>query len=417
MPAICRDCLCWFDHPPGPRCPVCTGPRLLAHEELATLSLAHLDCDAFYAAIEKRDDPTLADRPVIVGGGRRGVVTTCCYIARIAGVRSAMPMFKALRLCPEATVIRPRMEVYAAVSRRIRALMEALTPLVEPLSLDEACLDLSGTERLFAAPPALSLARLAARIETEIGITVSIGLSHARYLAKIASDMDKPRGFTVIGRGETAGFLADLPVGRLPGVGPGLAARLTGAGLSRTGDIRTADRARLHAVAGAGAGRLIALAEGRDDRRVTPDRPVRSISAETTFEEDIAEADRLEGHLWRLAIRVSDRAKAKELAGGSVVLKLTRADFTRLTRQTRLARPSDLADSLYRAAAGLVPGVLGQGPFRLIGIGLSGLVPAGPEMPELFEDDAAQRAGAERASDRIRARFGGNAIFRGRALR
>jgi len=417
MPALCRDCLGWFDHAPGPRCPACARPRLLAHDELATLSLAHLDCDAFYAAVEKRDDPALADRPVIVGGGRRGVVTTCCYIARIAGVRSAMPMFKALRLCPEATVIAPRMEVYAAVSRRIRALMESLTPLVEPLSLDEACLDLSGTERLFAAPPALSLARLAARIEAEIGITVSIGLSHARYLAKIASDMDKPRGFTVIGRHETRGFLAGLPVSRLPGVGPALAERLTAAGLHNAGDIRLADPARLHGVAGAGAGRLIALAEGRDDRRVTPDRPVKSISAETTFEEDIAELDRLEGHLWRLAIRVSDRAKAKGLVGESVVLKLTRADFSRLTRQTRLARQSDLADTLYRAASGLLPGLLGEGPFRLIGVGLSGLVPAGPEIPQLFEDDATHRVAAERASDRIRARFGGSAIFRGRSLR
>ena len=417
MPALCRDCLCWSEHDPGPRCPRCRGPRVLVHDELATLSLAHIDCDAFYAAIEKRDDPALADRPVIVGGGRRGVVTTCCYIARIAGVRSAMPMFKALRLCPGAAVIRPRMEVYAAESRRIRRLMEALTPLVEPLSLDEAFLDLSGTERLFGAPPALSLARLAARIEAEIGISVSVGLSHAKFLAKLGSDMDKPRGFTVIGRAETPGFLATLPVGRLWGVGPGLADRLAREGYHVAGDIAAADPRGLVARYGSVALRLRALAEGRDDRRVTPERPVKSISAETTFDEDIADAARLDGHLWRLAIRVSDRAKARGLAGRTVVLKLTDARFARMTRQVSPATPTDLADRIHAAASGLLDQAMAAAPFRLIGVGLTGLGPAGPGAPELFDDAAARRERAERITDSIRARFGGNAIFHGRILR
>jgi DNA polymerase-4 len=356
---------------------------------------------------------------VIVGGGRRGVVTTCCYIARIAGVRSAMPMFKALKLCPSATVVKPRMEVYAAESRRIRALMEGLTPLVEPLSLDEAFLDLSGTERLFGAAPALSLARLAARIEREIGITVSIGLSHAKFLAKLGSDMDKPRGFTVIGRAETAAFLADLPVGRLSGVGPGLAARLARDGFAVAGQLRAAEPADLVARYGGIGARLHALACGEDDRRVSPDRAPQSISAETTFDEDIADRDRLEGHLWRLAIRVSDRAKAKGLAGRRVTLKLTTAGFRRLTRQTSLDRPTDLADRIWREAAALLDHAAGAAPFRLVGVGIGQLEAARPGADgDLFADDLAlQRDRAERASDSIRARFGSGAIYRGRMLR
>jgi len=416
MPALCRDCLDRIDAPAGARCPLCGGPRVVAHDELAGLAIAHVDCDAFYAAVEKRDDPSLADRPVIVGGGRRGVVTTCCYVARLYGVRSAMPMFKALSLCPAATVIRPRMEVYAAVSARIRALMTEVTPLVEPLSLDEAFLDLSGTERLFGAIPALSLARLAARIETELGITVSVGLAHAKFLAKLASDIDKPRGFTVIGRAQTADFLAPLPVARLWGVGPKLAERLARDGLTRIDDLRAVPAARLAARYGAVGLRLAALAEGRDDRRVTPDRPMKSISAETTFEADLGDAARLEGHLWRLCLRVSDRAKAKGVAGRAVTLKLTTAGFRRLTRRHALEAPTDLADTLYRDGTLLLRSMLGKGPFRLIGIGLGDLAPAAQDPPVLFADAATQRGRAERASDLIRARFGGNAIFRGRSL-
>ena len=180
---------------------------MVAHDELGQLSIAHMDCDAFYASVEKRDNPTLRDRPVIVGGGTRGVVSTCCYIARIKGVRSAMPMFQALKLCPEAVVVKPRFPAYLEASRAIRAMMEELTPSIEPLSLDEAFLDLSGTARLHGAPPAVLLARLTKRMEDELGLTGSIGLSHNKFLAKIASDLDKPRGFSVIGRAETESFL------------------------------------------------------------------------------------------------------------------------------------------------------------------------------------------------------------------
>ena len=417
MPALCRDCLAWFDSAPGARCPACGAPRIVAHPELARLAIAHVDADAFYASVEKRDDPSLADRPLIVGGGRRGVVTTCCYIARIAGVRSAMPMFKALKLCPSAVVVRPRMEVYAAVSRAIRAGMEALTPLVEPLSLDEAFLDLSGTERLFGAPPALSLARLAQSIEREIGVTVSVGLSHNKFLAKTASDLDKPRGFSVIGRAETEAFLAPRPIRSLWGVGASLAGRLEADGLHRIADLRGPGEAALVARYGSIGRRLHALAFGLDDRRVTPDRPVKSVSAETTFETDIAGAEPLLGHLWRLSVRVSDRAKARGIAGTTVTLKLKTAGFRGLTRQTGLADPSNLADDLYAAGEALLGPALAQGPFRLIGIGLGGLCPAGIGEALLFDDARAARARAERVTDEIRARFGPDTIYRGRALR
>ncbi|MEL7140161.1 MAG: DNA polymerase IV, partial [Pseudomonadota bacterium] len=340
MPALCRDCLAWTEADPGPRCPSCRGRRLLSHPELGTLSIAHLDCDAFYASVEKREDPSLADKPLIVGGGRRGVVTTCCYIARIHGVRSAMPMFKALKLCPEAVVLKPRMDLYVAVSRAIRAELDRLTPLVEPLSLDEAFLDLSGTERLLGAPPALSLARLAAAIHDAVGVTVSIGLSHNKYLAKLASDLDKPRGFAVIGRAETERFLAPRPVRSIWGVGGRFAARLEGDGFHTNGDLSAAGEERLRALYGSAGARLARLSRGEDDRSVDPDGAVKSISAETTFDTDTAEREVLEGHLWRLAVRASDRAKAKGIAGASVALKLKTASFRTITRQTRLSDPT-----------------------------------------------------------------------------
>ncbi len=423
MEALCRDCLSWFgadrwaDQPPGRRCPACGRPRLLAHAELDRLAIAHIDADAFYAAVEKRDDPALADRPVIVGGGRRGVVSTCCYIARIAGVRSAMPMFKALKLCPDAVVLSPRMEAYAAVSREIRALMAELTPLVEPLSLDEAFLDLSGTERLLGAPPALSLARLAARIEAETGVTASVGLSHNKFLAKLASDLDKPRGFSVIGRAETAGFLAPRPVRAIWGVGEALAARLEADGIHRIGDLRRRDPDALTRRYGRVGARLHALAHGRDDRAVDPAEAVKSISSETTFETDIADAEPLTGHLWRLAVRTSDRAKAKGLAGATVTLKLKTAAFRGLTRQERPPEPTNLADTIYRLGEAMLRRELGQGPFRLIGIGLADLTAAADAPAGLFADDAAARRRAEAVTDAIRARFGKDAIIRGRALR
>ncbi|MBN9448517.1 MAG: DNA polymerase IV, partial [Bosea sp.] len=279
---LCRDCL--RDHGEAPpaaplrRCAVCGSPRLLRHPERDELHLAHIDCDAFYAAIEKRDDPSLLDKPVIVGGGKRGVVSTCCYIARMSGVRSAMPMFKALQACPEAVVIKPDMAKYVAVGRQVRRLMQELTPLVEPLSIDEAFLDLGGTERLHHASPALVLARFQRRVEGEIGITVSVGLSYAKFLAKVASDLDKPRGFSIIGRAEAVAFLAPKPVGMIPGIGQAGVARLAQAGFRRIGDLAAAEVETLYRTIGKDGPRLRNLARGIDPRQVTVEHEAKTVS-------------------------------------------------------------------------------------------------------------------------------------------
>ncbi|MFN7595394.1 MAG: DNA polymerase IV, partial [Cereibacter sp.] len=398
MPALCRDCLTRFSG--GPRCPACRSPRLVAHAELETLAIAHMDCDAFYASVEKRDNPALRDLPVIVGGGTRGVVSTCCYIARISGVRSAMPMFQALKLCPQAVVVKPRMSVYAEVSRQIRALMERLTPAIEPLSLDEAFLDLTGTERLHGAPPAVLLARLVRQMEEGLGITGSVGLSHNKFLAKIASDLDKPRGFSVIGRGDTAEFLRPMPVRIIWGVGEAGQAALAAAGIRTIADLLRWDRRDLQARFGSMGDRLFHLARGEDTRPVKRDERMKSISAETTFDEDTSDPGVLDGHLWRLAERVADRAKAKDLAGRTITLKLKRADFRIVTRRHSLPDPTHTADRLYREARALHDAARDPGPFRLIGIGLSDLTAAGDadRMSDLLDPQAATRRAAERAT-------------------
>ena len=427
MSALCRDCLTEIET--ARRCPACGGPRLLEHPELDRLAIAHVDCDAFYASVEKRDDPALRDKPVIVGGGRRGVVSAACYIARIHGVRSAMPMFEALRLCPGAVVVRPRGAAYAETSRAIKALMHALTPLVEPLSLDEAFLDLSGTARLHGAAPANLLAGLVRRIEDELGVTASVGLSHNKFLAKLASDMDKPRGFAVIGHGDAADVLRGKPVGLIPGIGTAGRAALERAGVRSIDDLLRWDRRDLSARFGSTGERLYRLARGEDRRRVSPDAPVKSISNETTFASDIDAPDILDGHVWRLAEKVSDRAKAKGLAGRVVTVKLKRADHRLLTRRASLREPSQMAETLYTAAAQLLrdAGAArprgetgGTGPLRLVGVGLSELSAAAEAdrtAGDLVDPQAARRARAEAARDAIRARFGPDAIIKGRALR
>ncbi|WP_116133059.1 DNA polymerase IV [Tropicimonas sp. IMCC34043] len=421
MPALCRDCLTVFDALPdrARRCPACGGPRLISHPELFDLSIAHMDCDAFYASVEKRDDPSLADKPVIVGGGRRGVVSTACYIARIRGVRSAMPMFQALKLCPDAVVIRPRGSAYAAASRQIRAMLDALTPAVEPLSLDEAFLDMTGTQRLHHAPPAVMLARLVRAMETELGLSGSIGLSHNKFLAKIASDLDKPRGFSVIGRAETEDFLADKSVRLIWGVGAATQEALERAGIRSFADLRRWDRKALADRFGHGGERLWDLARGIDRRRVRRDHRPKSISNETTFFQDTDDRELLEGHLWRLSEKVSDRAKATGLAGRVVVLKLKRANHRLLTRRTSLWQATQMADTIFRAALGLYAPLAGTGPNRLIGVGLSEIVPAAEAdlSEDLLDPGAARRLRAERATDAIRARFGPEAIIKGRGLR
>ncbi|RED17823.1 DNA polymerase IV [Pontivivens insulae] len=417
MDRVCRDCL---DQNPGPaRCRTCGSPRIKAHDELFSLSIAHMDCDAFYASVEKRDHPHLRDQPVIVGGGKRGVVTTACYVARIKGVRSAMPMFKALKLCPEAVVVPTRMNVYADVSRQIRTLMEQLTPAIQPISLDEAFLDLTGTGRLHGAPPAVLLAKLAQTIETETGITISIGLSHNKFLAKVASDLDKPRGFSVIGRAETLDFLEGRPVGMIWGVGAAMRARLERDGIRTVTDIRRYSEEDLFRKYGGMGAHIWRLSNGMDSRQVSTRDPVKSVSNERTFSEDISDLDLLDGHLWRLALKVSDRCKAKDLAGSTVNLKLKSRDFRTISRQTRLEAPTQLADEIYNATRPLLERELPKGPFRLLGVGLSHLSAYGGSdaAPDLLDPDAPRRRAAERASDRIREKFGEDAILKGRALR
>lgn len=420
MPTLCRDCLNTFEATlTKGRCPVCRSPRLLSHPELFDLSIAHMDCDAFYASVEKRDNPELADHPVIVGGGQRGVVSTCCYIARIHGVRSAMPMFQALKLCPKAIVIKPRMQAYVEVSRQIRALMEELTPAIEPLSLDEAFLDLTGTARLHGTPPVVTLARLIRRMESEIGVSGSVGLSHNKFLAKIASDLDKPRGFSVIGRAETQAFLSTKPVRIIWGVGTATQTALEQAGIRTIADLLRWDRTDLTARFGQMGERLWHLARGQDNRRVSRDEKLKSISKETTFFEDTSDPDLLDGHLWRLAEQVADRAKAKRLAGRTITLKLKKGDFQLVTRRHALDDPTQIADRIYRAARDLLVQSGTKGPFRLIGVGISDLAPEdqADRSGDLLDPDAGKRAAAERAADEIRARFGHEAIIKGRALR
>jgi DNA polymerase IV len=418
MPSLCRDCLTLTDSVSA-RCPACRSPRLAAHAELTQLSIAHMDCDAFYASVEKRDNPELRDQPVIVGGGQRGVVSTCCYIARIKGVRSAMPMFQALKLCPEAVVVKPRFPAYTEASRAIRAMMEELTPSIEPLSLDEAFLDLTGTARLHGAPPAVLLARLTKRMEDELGLTGSIGLSHNKFLAKIASDLDKPRGFSVIGRAETETFLKPKPVRIIWGVGQATQTALESAGIRTIADLLRWDRADLGARFGSMGDRLWHLARGLDTRRVNRDEKLKSISKETTFFEDTSDPDLLDGHIWRLSEQVADRAKANQLSGRTVTLKLKKGDFQLVTRRHALSDPTQLTDRIYRAARDLFDHAGTSGPFRLIGVGISDLAPEDQAdlSADLLDPGANKRAAAERATDAIRAKFGAEAIIKGRALR
>ena len=417
MPTLCRDCLTIYDT--GTRCTACRSPRKIAHPELLDLTIAHMDCDAFYASVEKRDNPDLADKPVIIGGGRRGVVSTACYVARIKGVKSAMPMFQALKLCPEAVVVSPRMDAYVEASRVIRAMMDDLTPNVEPLSLDEAFMDMTGTARLHGAPPAVMLARLIKRMKEEVGLSGSIGLSHNKFLAKVASDLDKPRGFSVIGKAETTEFLRPKPVRLIWGIGPVAQESLGKAGIRTFDDLLRWDRRDLHDRFGDMGERLYGLARGEDPRQVSSNTPVKGISNETTFNDDTNDSDILDGHIWRMAEKVSARAKAKDIAGRVVTLKLKTSAHKSITRRRSLHTPTQLADTIYRTARGLFDQAGDMGPFRLLGVGISQMTAAqdADKTGDLLDPDAGKRAKAEEASDIIRKKFGAKAIIKGRALR
>ncbi len=417
MVSLCRDCLTVktgdFD-----RCPGCGSLRVVCHPGLVALSIAHVDCDAFYAAVEKRDNPELRDKPLIVGGGTRGVVTTCCYQARLYGVRSAMPMFKALKLCPEAVVVPPNFAKYHEAGRAICSRMDALTPLVQPVSIDEAYLDLSGTERLHGLPPAASLARLALEVEKQVGVTVSIGLSSNKFLAKTASELDKPRGFAVLSPEDAESFLADKPVGFLHGVGPKFAESLNRDGYHTVEDLQRTELRDLIRRYGETGEWLKRCAHGRDNRPVSPHDDRKSVSSETTFFEDTADLALLEDHLWRLCVKTADRAKAEGVVGVVVTMKLKTSDFKPITRRISLHAPTQLAQEVFRTARPLlVKEVGGRVKYRLIGVGLSGLSPYHSDGVDLIDPKVAKRAAAERASDKARAKFGRDAVITGRAAR
>ena len=388
---------------------------MLAHAELQSLSIAHVDCDAFYASVEKRDDPSLLDKPLIIGGGTRGVVSTCCYIARQAGVRSAMPMFTAKKLCPDAVIIPPNMAKYVGVSREIRALMDQLTPLVEPLSIDEAFLDLGGTQALHRAAPAEVLARFARDVEEQIGVTISVGLSHNKFLAKIASDLDKPRGFAVIGKAETVSFLAGQPVSLIYGVGKVFSDTLHKDGYDTIAQLQAAAPEELMKRYGETGARLARLARGEDSRPVSSDGEMKTVSSETTFNSDISTFEELSTELLALAERLSERLKAKQLVGDTVTLKLKSAGFRLRTRARHLMISTQLTSVLYETGRQLLAREVDGTAFRLIGIGISGLGEARGEDPvDLIEPEVARKAAAERAMDRVRTRFGRDAVIRGK---
>ena len=411
----CRDCggKCANNE----HCPACGVQNTISHPELAALSIAHVDCDAFYASIEKRDNPDIAHRPVIVGGGTRGVVSAACYMARMYGVHSAMPMFKALKACPDAVVVRPTMGKYSTEGRRIRDMMLSLTPLVEPLSIDEAFLDLTGTEKLHGRTPAQSLIKLQRDVLNKIGVTVSVGLSYNKFLAKTASDLDKPHGFAVLGRDDALDFLENKPVSFIFGVGPAFARTLSKTGIHTIADVRKRDDKDMMKRFGESGLRLARLARAEDYRRVDPTSERKSVSAETTFNDDISDADILKDQLWMLCVKTSDRAKAVNTAGRVVTLKLKTRQFETVTRRRTLSQPVQLADTIFNALEPLLDKEANGRKFRLIGAGISGLSDPVGDAGDLLDPTAFRRGVAERASDQARAKFGKNAVIKGRELK
>jgi DNA polymerase-4 len=410
---FCRDCLAYLKRWTR-RCDVCGSPRVLRHDELYQLTVAHIDCDAFYATVEKRDNPELADKPVIIGGGKRGVVSTACYLARIKGVRSAMPMFKALKACPDAIVVKPNMEKYSQVGRQVRKMMEELTPLVQPISIDEAFLELAGTEALHQNPPARTLAKFADRVEREIGITVSVGLSYCKFLAKVASDLEKPRGFSIIGEAEALDFLKVQPVTKIWGVGKAFAASLEKDGIRTIGQLQLMDESVLMRRYGSIGQRLYHLSRGQDARTVHTRDGAKSVSAETTFNHDHADAETLVPILRSLSEKVARRLKKSDIAGHTVVLKLKSADFKIRTRNRRLDDPTCLADRIFRTGRALLEKEIDGTKYRLLGIGVSDLTKGEfADPPDLVDQGATKRAIAEHAIDKVRDKFGRKAVETG----
>ena len=419
---LCRDCYAsgyWGGEHAPQYCPYCRTGRLCVDDEILTLSIAHIDCDSFYASIEKRDNPDLQGKPVMVGGETRGVVAAACYEARKFGVRSAMPTFQAKKLCPHITIIKPRMDHYVTVSRKIRDMMQSLTPLVEPLSIDEAFLDLTGTQNLHKASAAEMLMRLQKTIESEIGITVSVGLAANKSLAKLASDQDKPNGFFILNAAQAKQWLAPRPVSTIYGIGKSAAKRLTDAGYRTCDDIVQADLRQLVPVLGKQALFIQQLAQGVDNRKILTIREIKSVSSETTFNKNLNSESDLLPLLERQSLRVSRRLKAQALQGNVVTLKLKSSSFKSLTRRKTIAHPTDKAHEIFDVATRLLKKEIGPDKsWRLLGVGVDGF-DAKAQTPDFLSamDEKSQRKDKlEKALDDMHAKFGGDVVFSGRQM-
>jgi len=389
-------------------------------------TILHADMDAFYAAVEAREDPAIAGQPIVVGadprdGKGRGVVAACSYEARRFGIHSAMPISEAYRRCPDAVYLRPRMELYARISRRIMAILEAYTELVEKLSIDEAFLDVTGSSELFGDGPAIAR-RIKRQVREQEKLTVSIGVAPNKFLAKLASDLRKPDGLVVVEPGTEADFLRPLPIERLWGVGEKTAERLHALGLRTIGDIAAADIGRLERRLGrAHAQHLYALAHGHDDRPVDPERERKQISREVTFGEDTRDRDLVERTLLSLSEDVAGDLRKRDLTARTVTLKLRLAPFDTLTRRHTAETAVATTRSIYRIARRLFAAAdPGDRPIRLVGVGVAGLRERAPaEQLTLFgpsENEGAPRRLAD-AVDRISEKFGAEALQRAKLLR
>ncbi len=383
----------------------------------APRAIVHVDMDAFYASVELLDDPLLRDRPVIVGGTPegRGVVAAASYEARRFGVHSAQSAARARQLCPQGVFLRPRMARYAEVSEQVFAVLAAFTPLIEPLSIDEAFLDVTGCQRLFGPAAAIGRA-IKAQIRADVGLIASVGIAPNKFLAKLASDLEKPDGFVIIEQAEAAVRLADLPVGRLWGVGEVTERELAARGVRRVRDLLACDINALTALLGRHARGLRELALGIDDRPVVPDVEAKSIGAETTFARDIADEPALREELDELVERVARRLRAAGLHARTIHLKARYSDFTTVTRAVTLPAPTARTPDLRDVARDLLIRRLGRRgrPLRLVGVTLTGLYPSTAAPPELFADRAIEKIEiVDHVLDALRDRFGSGAIHRG----
>ena len=372
--------------------------------------ILHIDMDAFYASVEQLDQPWLKGKCVIVGGtSGRGVVAAASYEARRCGVHSAMPVFEARRKCPQGVFVRPRMKRYQEVSATVMGILREFSPQVEPVSIDEAFVDLSGTERLHGAPPDAARA-IQHRIRQAVQLGCSIGVAPNRFLAKIASDMDKPNGLTVIDPDQVTEFVDRLPIAKVPGVGPKSLEKLTEIGVRFLGDIRRFSASMLARIFGSYGARLLELAQGIDPTPVSPDTPAKSISSECTLEQDTCDVGLLTRCLLDQAEEVAAGLRREGVKARTVVLKIKHTDFTLATRRTTVAPPVQSSRELYRHAVRLLEAYRPNQPVRLVGLGATGFVPANaPRQLEVFATVKAAREEWERVDqtlDNIKRRFG-----------